>query len=225
MTPWGLEILIKMPYDLLVGKKSKMGQTVESTIKRRIYGHGRGWVFTPKHFLGLGSPTAIRFALHTLNKKGVIRRISQGLYDYPGQDELLGTLSPSVDGVAKAIAEKFGCRIQPSGAYAANVIGLSEQVPGRVIFLTDGPSKKVKIKKLEVSFRHTSLRNMHAAGSREALVIQAFKYMRKQYIDQRMLERAKKVLKGSTRKNFEKNIKYAPEWIRVLLIKLMENEL
>jgi len=66
---------------------------------------------------------------------------------------------------------------------------------------------------------------MFAAGSMEALVIQAFKFMGEEHIDKHMLESAKKALKGTTRKKFERNIKYAPRWIRILLIDLMEKEL
>jgi hypothetical protein len=202
-----------------------MKQTVENAIKSRIFGHGKGWVFTPKHFVGLGSPEAIRFALFSLRKKKVIRRLAQGLYDYPREHKVLGTVSPSVDAIAQALSEKHGFKIQPTGAYAANLIGLSEQVPGKVIFLTDGSSNKIVVGKIEISFRHTTLKNMFAAGSREALVVQAFKFMKKEHLDSAMLERTKKVLKGSTRKEFEKNLKFAPDWIRTILFDLMENEL
>lgn len=202
-----------------------MSQSIEKTIINRIYGHGRGWVFTPKHFVDLGSSESIRFALHRLYKEKIIRRLSQGIYDYPKQHKTLGILSPSVEAITKALAEKHGFKIQPSGAYAANLIGLSEQVPGKIVFLTDGPSKKVVVGKTEIVFRHTILKNMFAAGSREALLIQAFKFMKQKNISPAMLKKAQRFLKGSTRKEFEKNLKYAPAWIRSILIKLMENEL
>jgi Family of unknown function (DUF6088) len=200
-------------------------QNIVNSVKSKIYGHGRGWVFTPQHFSDLGSDTGVRTALSRLQKEKVIRRIAQGIYDYPRTHKTLGVLSPSVEAVAQAFAEKNGAKIQASGAYAANVIGLSVQVPGRVIFLTDGPTGKVKIGKLEISFKKTTVKNMFAAGSREALAIQAFKFMRKEHIDQKMLNAAKRLLKGSTRKEFEKNLKFAPHWIRALLFDLMENEL
>jgi hypothetical protein len=202
-----------------------MRQTVENAIKSKIYGHGRGWAFTPKHFSGLGSPEAIRLVLFTLQKENFIRRVLRGVYDYPKHHQLLGLLSPDVESVVRALAEKNGFKIQPAGAYAANVIGLSDQVPGRAIFLTDGPSKKFKLGKLEVTLKHTSLNNMHAAGSREALAVQAMKFMQQKNIDEDMLGKIKNLLKGSTRTEFEKNLKHAPEWIRALLFKLMENEL
>jgi Family of unknown function (DUF6088) len=200
-------------------------QTIEGAVKNRIFGHGRGWCFTPKHFLDLGNDTSVRKALSLLQQQKIIRRIAQGLYDYPREHEALGIVSPNIDAVAKAIAEKNGAKIQPAGAYAANLIGLSEQVPGRVIFLTDGPPKKLMIGKLEITFKQATVKNMFAAGSREALVIQAFKFMGKEHIDETMLRTTKKFLRSSNRKDFKKNIQFAPQWIRALLLNLMEKEL
>ena len=202
-----------------------MSQNIITAVKNKIQDHGKGWVFTPQHFNDLGSYTGVRTALSRLQKERVIRRLAQGVYDYPRTDETLGILSPPIDAVAKAIAERNGAQIQASGAYAANMIGLSEQVPGRVVFLTDGPTGKIKIGKLVVSFRKTTVKNMHAAGSKEALVIQALKFMQKQHINKNMLEATKRFLKGAKRKEFEKNTKYAPHWIRVILFDLMEKEL
>ena len=202
-----------------------MAQHIVNAVKSKIYGHGRGWVFTPQHFADLGRDTGVRTALSRLQKEKVIRRVAQGIYDYPRTHKTLGILSPSVDAIAKAFAEKNGAQIQASGAYAANLIGLSEQVPGRVIFLTDGPTGKLKVGKLEISFKKTTVRNMFAAGSQEALVIQAYKFMKEKNINQIMLETTKKFLKGTTRSKFEKNLKLAPHWIRAILFELMENEL
>ncbi|MBX2994056.1 MAG: hypothetical protein KF681_04525 [Bdellovibrionaceae bacterium] len=195
------------------------------SMKKRILSHGQGWCFTPKHFLDLGTDTAVRKFLSLLQKQGVIRRIAQGLYDYPREHNVLGKVPPSIDAVATAIAEKNGAKIQPTGAYAANLIGISDQVPGRVIFLTDGPPKKLKIGKLEIVFKQSTVKNMFAAGSREALVIQALKFMGKDQIDETVLKTVKSFLKSSKRREFEKNIKFAPQWIRSILLNLMKDEL
>lgn len=202
-----------------------MRQSIVNSVKNRIFGNGKGWVFTAYNFADLGSDSGVRTALSRLQEEKIIRRLAQGIYDYPKNHEVLGMLTPTVEAVANAYAEKNGAKIQASGAYAANVLGLSEQVPGKVVFLTDGPTGKIKIKNLVVSFKKTTVRNMHAVGSREALVIQAFKFMGQENIDDTMLEKARKLLKQSKRKDFEKNIQYAPRWIRVLLINLMEKDL
>ena len=124
-----------------------MTESIVNAVKNRIIEHGRGWCFTPKHFLDLDSDTGVRSALSRLQNVKMIRRLAQGIYDYPREHQALGPLPPKVEDIAKAIAEKNGIRFQPTGAYASNLIGLSEQVPGRIVFLTNGSSKKFKIGK------------------------------------------------------------------------------
>ncbi|MGK5085031.1 DUF6088 family protein [Bdellovibrionota bacterium FG-1] len=202
-----------------------MLQSVEVRVKSRILKNGPGWIFTSRHFLDLGSPVSVRQALFQLEKQKLVRRIAQGLYDYPIEHKMLGIVAPNIEAVAQAIADRNGAKIQASGAYAANRIGISEQVPARAIFLTDGPPRKLKIGKLEICFKQATVKNMFAAGSKEALVVQAFKHMQKEHVDERMLQVVKKFLKGTKRREFEKNLKFAPQWIRSILFKLMEHEL
>lgn len=70
----------------------KKSQPIDSRIRSRIYGHGKGWVFTPKHFQDLGSSAAIDSSLRRLKAADTIRHLSRGLYDYPGNDPILGTV-------------------------------------------------------------------------------------------------------------------------------------
>ena len=114
-------------------------QSIENLVLSKIYGGGRGSVFTPMRFLELGSRQAVDLALHRLTQQGTIRRIARGLYDYPKTSELVGILPPSPEAIAKALAGPEALRLQPAGAYAANLLGLSEQVPARVVYFTDGP--------------------------------------------------------------------------------------
>lgn len=83
-----------------------MSLNVQNKIVYRIRGKGRGWVFSPKHFLDLGSRDAVDKALSRLADAGVIRRFSRGLYDYPKISPQLGTLTPSADKIAKVLATK-----------------------------------------------------------------------------------------------------------------------
>lgn len=198
-----------------------MAESIVDNIKSRITEHGRGWCFTPKHFLDINSVTGVRSALSRLEKAKVIRRLAQGIYDYPRQHPSLGTLPPKAEEVAKAISEKNGIQVQPSGAYAANLIGLSEQVAGRIVFLTNGPSKKVKIGKQEILFRTTTEKNMYPAGTKVGLVIQAFRNLGKENIDNTAQARTRKFLSGTSKNELIKNLKYAPQWIRVLIFNIM----
>jgi len=199
-----------------------MAESIVHNVKNRIIEHGRGWCFTPKHFLDLDSVTGVRSALSRLEKAKVIRRLTQGLYDYPREHPSLGVLPPKAEEVAKAISEKNGIQVQPSGAYAANLIGLSEQVPGRVVFLTNGPSKKIKIGKQEILFRTTTEKNMYPAGTKVGLVIQAFRNLGKENIDNIAQARTRKFLSGTSKNELIKNLKYSPQWIRALIFSIMD---
>src|SRR5262245_26798567 len=138
---------------------TKSTQSAESAILYRIRGGGRGSVVVPTDFLDLGSRQAVGLALHRLAKKGAIRRLARGVYDFPKQHPVLGPLSPSADTIAQALAGRDRTRLQPAGAYAANALGLSEQVPARAVFLTDGPSRPVKIGPFTIHVRRTDSRN------------------------------------------------------------------
>ena len=161
-------------------------QSIDIQVRSRIYGHGRGWVFTPKHFQGIGGAAAIESALRRFKQAGVIRKLARGLYDYPVQHPVLGTVAPSADAVARALMGRDAIRLQPSGAYAANVLGLSEQVPSRIVFLTDGPSRKVKIGKQEIILKQTVPRNVAAAGRKSGTLIQALRYLGQDQVDNRI---------------------------------------
>ncbi len=188
-------------------------ETLEDKVIARVYGRGRGWVFTPKDFASLGDPRAIGGALSALNRKGVIRRLSRGVYDYPKKHPKLGVLSPSTESIARALAGRDATRLQPSGAYAANLLGLSEQVPMRIVFLTEGASRKVRIGKQEIILKRTTPRNMATAGKISGLVIQALRYLGQRYMDRSVVDKLRSTLSEDDRLQLLKDVRYAPAWI------------
>jgi len=200
---------------------SEMRHSAETTIKNRITEHGPGWCFTPMHFSDLGSDASIRKALSQLGKQKFIRRLARGLYDYPKKHDTLGVIPPDLNEVAKAIAEKDGVLIQPAGAHAANLVGLSTQVPGRIIFLTEAASKKVKIGNQEIIFKKTTKKIMSSAGTKEGLLIQAMKNLGKDHIDQIARARIAEFLKNSNEKEIRDNMKFAPAWMRVIVFEII----
>lgn len=83
-------------------------QSTDSSILNRIYGSGKGSVFTPGRFLDLGSRDAVDKVLSRLVQKGTIRRLARGLYDYPEQHPIMGVLAPSPDTISRALAGTNG---------------------------------------------------------------------------------------------------------------------
>jgi hypothetical protein len=194
-------------------------QSIETKVKNRIYGNGRGWCFTPKNFIDLGDEKAIYSALMRLEQKDVIRKLGHGIYDYPKKHKKLGLIAPSVEAIAKAIAKRDKVRIQPSGAYATNMLGLDEQVPAKYVFLTEGSAKKIKIGKLEIIFKNTTPKNMASAGTYAGLVIQAFRHITKRKITNKMISKVKFQLTKERKKEFKKYLQYAPVWISKIIKK------
>ena len=197
-------------------------KSVDSIVRSRIYGHGRGWAFTPKHFRDLGSTAAVDSCLRRLKAAGTIRQLARGLYDYPVNDPILGTVAPSADAIARALVARDAIRIQPSGAYAANVLGLSNQVPSRIVFLTDGPARKVKIGKREIILQRTTPRNMATAGRISGTLIQALRHLGQDQVDDTVLAILRRHVTDADHAALRKDLVHAPVWIADLLIPLME---
>lgn len=198
--------------------------SIEKQLQRRIFGSGRGAVFTPTHFLDLGERNAVDKALSRLAGAGTIRRLVRGLYDYPKQHPVLGTLTPSADAIAGALAGRDRTRLQPAGAQAVNLLGLSEQVPAKAVFLTDGPSRIVKVGPLTIQLRRTTPRNMAAAGRLSGLLIQAFRELGQEHVTPTRIAHLKRTLPADKRRELMKDVKLAPAWMHPILRELAEDK-
>ena len=199
-------------------------QSIDYKVISRIYGRKRGNVFTPNDFLELGSRKAVDMALSRLVKAGTVRRLSRGVYDYPNTHPQLGVLTPDPETIAMAIAGKNRIRLQPHGAYAANLLGLSEQVPAKVTFLTDGLTRTIKVGRQVIELRRTSPRNMATAGELTGLVIQAFRYLGAKHITPERIAHLRRTIPQTEREKLLKAIPVAPGWMHPHLRALAREE-
>ena len=198
-----------------------MTGSIESRILHRIIGKKKGWVFTPSHFLDLGNRASVDQALSRLVRSGDIRRLARGLYDYPKNHPDFGSLPPSADRVAAALAEKDNLKIQPSGAYAANLLGLSEQVPAKVVFLTDGSTRIVQVGNRHIKFKKTTPKNMATAGKISGLVFQALRFIGLENIDEIVIRKLNRLPKKE-KKILIADLRYAPAWMEKVIRRLQE---
>jgi hypothetical protein len=196
---------------------------VKDKVVNRIYGKGRGWCFTPKAFHDVGDPKAIKLILHRLEKRGTIRRIARGLYDYPRMHPTIGILSPKPEEIARAISSRDAARLQPSGAYAANLLGLTEHVPARIVFLTDGAGRRVKIGRQEIALKNTTPRNMATAGKISSTVIQALRHVGQKQITKKHIEHLRKALTADHKKQLRHDRIYAPGWMHSVIDAIMRD--
>ena len=203
---------------------SKHSDSTDSKILRRIKSRKQGWVFTPGSFADLGTRQAVDLALMRHRKSGLLRQLARGLYDYPKIDPQFGPLQPSTDDIASALAGRDATRLQPSGAYAANLLGLSTQVPMKVVYLTDGRTGKVQIGKRQIILKHTTPRNMATAGRISGLVIQALRHSGRKNVDQQIIAQLDRRLNDDARKQLMQDIRYAPAWIADIIHRLASQE-
>lgn len=191
-----------------------MTQSVEKNVTAKIYGKGRGWAFSQKDFSRLGSRGAVDVALHRLLEKGTIRRVLRGVYDYPRYSELLQQqMSPNIDQVARALARKFGWRIQPSGPAALNSLGLSTQVPGKFVYLSDGPNRTYETGKTKIQFKNTALKESGFKYHESALIVQALKSLGQDRITNDIIAKIRKWLPAMRRDQVLKDTQTVTGWV------------
>jgi len=200
--------------------EKKSPQSIDSKILARIHRRGKGAVIVPGDFVDIGSRQAVDLVLHRLARKGTIRRLARGVYDFPQVHAVLGLLAPSVDTVARALAGRDRTRQQPAGAYAANALGLSEQVPAKAVFLTDGPSRTVKIGPTTIQLRRTTPRNMAAAGRLSGLLIQALRELGEDHVTPARRQHLKRTLPAQERRELVKDLRLAPAWMHPIFREL-----
>jgi hypothetical protein len=198
-------------------------QAIEEHIVSRIYGNGRGWAFSQADFADLGSRSAIDLALHRREKEGLIRRVLRGIYDYPRFSRVLAKLvSPDIDQVAHALARKFGWRIQPDGPTAQNLLGLSTQVPAKVVYLSDGPNRSYMVGQTSLAFEHTVLKEAGFKLRESRLVVQALKAYGEGRITPKIITLIRKKLDPKLRQRILLDTKTSTGWVYAAIQKIAE---
>jgi len=191
-----------------------MNMDLRKSIERRLKEHGRGYAFTRKDLLDLANSGTLGRVLARLVEDTTIRRIDRGLFDYPRINEKLGgQLSPDIDQVSQALARKFRWTIVPQGALAANRLGLSQQVPARYVYLSDGPTKQVRIGNRTIRFQHARPKDLRADSVLSATVIQALRHLGRDAVDQNVIGLLRDTITARDRKRLVEDTRYGTDWI------------
>jgi len=192
---------------------------IESILKKRKPGE----ILFIIDFLEISDYDTVRKSLQRLAEKGILIRLSKGIYYYPKNDKLLGLIYPSADQIANAIAKRDKARIIPTGAYAMYRLGLTTQVPMNVVYLTDGSARKVKIGKQKIVFKKTSPKNLSAKNQLSNLLIQGLRAIGKENITQSHIIEIKKIVFDSKEMNdLYNDILHAPVWIQKIVLEILK---
>ena len=201
-----------------------MESSIQNMIANKISLFTKGTIILPSDFTDIGSFEAIRQSLSRLQKSGLIIRIAQGIYLYPKKDKLFGVLYPSIEDIAKTIANRDKARIIPTGVLALNKLGLSSQVPMKVIYLTDGAPRIIKIGKQSINFKKTSPKNLAVKSEIIVLIIQALKELGQKNTTKETIQKINLYLQKEKSQNILDDIKLAPAWIVKILLPLINKE-
>ena len=197
-----------------------MTQSIENIILNSIRKRGRGTVFFSSDFSKVGEKSAVLKALERMTTSETIIRVARGVYCYPKIDKELGlgTLYPTYEEIAQAIAKRDKARIVPAGIYAMNRLGLSTQVPMNVVYLTDGSSRKVAINgNRGIQFKHVAPKNLAFQNQLALLINSALKEIGQDNITGKDKTRIKSLLSNESKDSVMQDVKLMPDWIASII--------
>lgn len=180
-------------------------------------------VFFISDFTESDSPETIRKILFqaTLEKK--LYKVGHGIYVKPKLSRF-GEVPVPLEKIALEIAQRDRCNILPSGATAANIIGLSTQVSMNLSFLTTGSTRTIRLGDRRINFRHGAPRNFAAKGQIVPILIQGMKEVGENNLTENDYTAITTFIEKNPDPYIDDDIHIAPVWIQRIIRKLTKNE-
>ena len=196
--------------------------SVHKHIEHSVLRRKKGDLVFPTDFRSKGTLAAIKMALSRLSKEGKLKRLAHGIYYVPKTDPLFGAIYPVPEQVAEAIAKKEKVRIKPAGAFALHRLGLTTQVPTKLVYITDGENRQIKIGKTTIRFKATTPKKMALEGQLSSLVILALDELKSKNIDKVTERKIKEMLQNENPGLLKKNLSLTSGRIHDYIIKLLK---
>jgi len=87
----------------------------------------------------------------------------------------------------------------------------------KVVFLIDGPTRRLQVGNRQILLKRTTPRNMRTAGRISGTVIQALRWLGQRHVDDRVASILRKRLDAKAKAQLLKDIRYAPIWIAQII--------
>lgn len=178
-------------------------------------------IFFISDYADLGAAETIRKILHEATISGMLEKAGHGIYIKPKYSRF-GKVPVPLEKIAREIADRDRCEILPTGSTAANLIGLSTQVPMNLSYITTGSTRIIKIGDRKISFRHASPRNFAAKGRVVPLLIQGIKEIGEGNISGAEYEAINQFIDRQQDPYLQEDLPLAPAWIQRIIKKLMQ---
>jgi len=196
-------------------------ETLANTILNYLTQASEGVPVAAKELLHLGTRVAVDQTLSRLVRRGNLIRVGRGLYVRPIAGRF-GSRPPEASRVVQALVEQRGESIVPHGAAAANELGLTTQVPVREVYLTSGPTRKLKLGKQVIELRHAPAWQLALPGRPAGRVIRALAWMGPENASS-AIEAVRSQLSESERNAIVELRRLLPTWMAQQVSKLASN--
>jgi hypothetical protein len=200
-------------------------QSTHNKITNVVLESKKGKILFSANFSKYGTDAAIRHTFSRLCKEKILIRLSAGIYLYPAIDKEIGVIYPSIEKIAKTIAKQEKARIIPTGVFALNALGLSTQIPMRVVFLTDGTPRMINIEgEASIKFKKIAPKYLSFKSKLMSLIVFALREIGENKTTNEQLEKIKNLLKNEKKEIIINDLKLAPAWVKNTISKLIKDE-
>jgi hypothetical protein len=159
-----------------------------------------------------------------LVKSKILIRLAHGIYYYPKTDRETGiTMLPSIEDIAEALAKRDKARIVPTGAYAMNKLGLSTQVPMKIVFLTDNVPRKIKVGRTWITFQKAATKNFAYKSYVTMLASFALSEIGKDNVTPQDIATIATTLLQEDKEKIKKDLALTPAWIRKTIENIIDD--
>lgn len=201
-----------------------MEDSISRTIRERIKDIEPGTLFTINDFENINNDHLVTRTLSRLQKEGAIVRVATGIYMNPKKTQF-GILYPTIDQIARKIAERDRAQIMPTGNMALNILGFSTQVPMNAVYITNGAKRKVKVGERNIIFKNVVQKNFQFKGKLLPLIIIALKELGESNVTNEIKNKIIELISESSmeeRITMIHDLYLAPLWIKELLLPIVK---
>lgn len=194
-------------------------KTLSARILEEVAGIPQATPIYAKGLLHLGSRGTVDQALSRLARRGQLLRAGRGLYLRPIETRF-GPRAPGVEAVLGILQEETGETITPSGAAAANKLGLTTQVPVRTVYLTSGPSRRLRLGAQTIELQQVPRWQLMLPGHEAGAVIRALAWFGRER-GAELTNRLKTTLSPETLRELSSARGRMPTWMAEQVSKLV----
>lgn len=187
-----------------------------STIKRTIQEADAPAIFFISDFAELGYEY-VRKVLSALVSQGELKRLANGIYIKPKMTKF-GPLQPSAYQIVKAIAAHDSAHVLPTGVAAENMLGLSEQVPMKMNYITDGSARVLHVGSQTITLKRVAPKIFSIKNQTLAILCLAMKSIgEKKLTDEELGKIYEIIAKEKEKDGFAKDVQQMPLWIQNII--------